>query len=558
MAFTIQLWSVSSAPNKLYKGAPSTDSLALEGTLRDGTSIINPTILINVTGANQAKVLSCNYAYISEFSRYYFIRDINIYRNNLWYITLEVDVLNTYHTQILALRAIVARSESAGSVEVVDENAVFSTEPVIHEQVPANVSGSNITAFGAPADLSYTAYNIAITWFSDRATTDSADEDGEYAHITSGVSSPQAPIPNVIYTQSAFGSGKLFTAILTPQQFSALANKLYTESSAKDFIIGTYIFPFALNHSLADTEFQIHQGGIINSSITFNGSYPTDGTNVNLLSAPYLVADFNYYSDEVPYYLREPYSEYQLYLPYYGWIDLPSQFLLNRRIKVFYTPSFVDGKGLIQVIQTDNDVIIWSGECQLGRSVPIVATNETARNIQLGLNAINLGINIAVASALGVGYHKVSVAQFGKSAINLIEGGLEQQAPSVASAVTGYQGQQIINASYMANGVIASGNSLLNTFFSPLTATGSMPTSNDLPLYEPQQVRLRRTTKFPVVVPYNTQYKEAFGLPCGESHVLSELTGYTKCDSFRLTGFTSATDTEISQIDRLLHTGVII
>ena len=42
--------------------------------IKEGTSIINPTVIIGKLSASNIR--KCNYAYIREFDRYYFINDI--------------------------------------------------------------------------------------------------------------------------------------------------------------------------------------------------------------------------------------------------------------------------------------------------------------------------------------------------------------------------------------------------------------------------------------------------------------------------------------------------
>lgn len=108
MSFDIVLYKNSSPTNKVSKDLSVIDTVT--GVLRDGTSIIDPTILIEQS--TQANVISsANYVYISELGRYYYITQPASYVNGLWMITLHVDVLMTYASQIKAQHAVVARQE---------------------------------------------------------------------------------------------------------------------------------------------------------------------------------------------------------------------------------------------------------------------------------------------------------------------------------------------------------------------------------------------------------------------------------------------------------------
>lgn len=79
----------------------------LNGTLRDESSIIDPSFMVQIENPS-----IYNYVEIPDFQRYYFITNITSYRTNLWRIDCHVDVLMSFSNQIKACRAILANSES--------------------------------------------------------------------------------------------------------------------------------------------------------------------------------------------------------------------------------------------------------------------------------------------------------------------------------------------------------------------------------------------------------------------------------------------------------------
>ena len=104
----IILYKNHSEKNKIGKSL--TDQISYTGTLKDETSVINPVILL------EAGNLSLyNYAYIPDFHRYYFIRDIVSVRTGLWRLTFDVDVLESFKSGILNLNVILSDSETAGA-----------------------------------------------------------------------------------------------------------------------------------------------------------------------------------------------------------------------------------------------------------------------------------------------------------------------------------------------------------------------------------------------------------------------------------------------------------
>lgn len=92
MSFTIKLQDNTSAKNKI--GKTIKDIKELQGTLRDGTSIINPVIQFRINDISDLK--TCNYMTIPSFRRKYFVTDIKSIRNNIIEVSAHVDVLETY------------------------------------------------------------------------------------------------------------------------------------------------------------------------------------------------------------------------------------------------------------------------------------------------------------------------------------------------------------------------------------------------------------------------------------------------------------------------------
>lgn len=92
------------------------------GTLREESSIIDPVI----TFTSLSNLSACNYAYILEFGRYYFVSDITCVRNNYYQVSMHVDVLMTYKDQILANSAIIERNEAQFDLKIND--GLFKTQ----------------------------------------------------------------------------------------------------------------------------------------------------------------------------------------------------------------------------------------------------------------------------------------------------------------------------------------------------------------------------------------------------------------------------------------------
>lgn len=102
----ITLYKTMSANNKLEKIL--SDEFEMTGTLRDGEfNVVSPVIRF------AKNVSAYNYAYIEEFGRYYFIDDVRVANNNVFYAHLRCDVLMTYREGILAMYGELTASTNA-------------------------------------------------------------------------------------------------------------------------------------------------------------------------------------------------------------------------------------------------------------------------------------------------------------------------------------------------------------------------------------------------------------------------------------------------------------
>ena len=75
---------------------------------KEEQSVLDPVILI---GTNE-NLTQYNYAEIPDFNRKYFITDIKLVRENLYEVSLHVDVLGTYDSQIRGVQADIKRQEN--------------------------------------------------------------------------------------------------------------------------------------------------------------------------------------------------------------------------------------------------------------------------------------------------------------------------------------------------------------------------------------------------------------------------------------------------------------
>lgn len=135
---TATFYRNSSDDRKLNKDLTQISSVTVQ--FKGDTSVIRPVIKV----LNFSNATSCNYVYIQDFGRYYFVRGITVSQQHI-YFELECDVLYTYKTAIRNTRAIIARQEKLCDYYLNDER--FRAEEYIRTQTYTFPAGFTQNAF---------------------------------------------------------------------------------------------------------------------------------------------------------------------------------------------------------------------------------------------------------------------------------------------------------------------------------------------------------------------------------------------------------------------------
>lgn len=91
----------------------------MECNLKEDTSVINPVLRVSVI--NMETITKCNYCYIPQFKRYYFINSIDLAIGGIIEIECSVDVLKTYESGILNCDCVIARNANEYNAYLDDE-----------------------------------------------------------------------------------------------------------------------------------------------------------------------------------------------------------------------------------------------------------------------------------------------------------------------------------------------------------------------------------------------------------------------------------------------------
>lgn len=116
-----------------------TERLTLEGVIKEPTSVLNPSILIE---QNLSLIAGCNYAYIPALKRYYYIDNMKSGTNDTCTVELKVDVLMSFKDEILACAGYVDRNQDIVSYMISDAERTKQVNPAI-STVPFTVPQGN-------------------------------------------------------------------------------------------------------------------------------------------------------------------------------------------------------------------------------------------------------------------------------------------------------------------------------------------------------------------------------------------------------------------------------
>lgn len=107
--------------------------------LKEQTSILNPIITL----AYDESLLNCNYCYIKQLKRYYYIKNIVIGYNQALEMELYIDVLMSWKSYILSLNCFIQRQEYNYNPYFVDGELLTRADKTQIIQNVGSVGGDN-------------------------------------------------------------------------------------------------------------------------------------------------------------------------------------------------------------------------------------------------------------------------------------------------------------------------------------------------------------------------------------------------------------------------------
>lgn len=215
-----------------------------------------------------------------------------------------------------------------------------------------------------------------------------------------------------------------------------------------------------------------------------------------------------------------PYTKLELYLPFYGLIELDPDLAMDKRIDINYIIDYGDGTATAYITNSDG-VLIKNVTFKIALEIPVDQTNamEIKRNNALSVLNTTIGVGAAVGGTIASGGSMAAL-------------GLGYGANTLTNSINNY----VKNKPKISKGSELGGEA---SWYGPTTPfliiTRSIPKENEL-------------------------YNMLYGKPSQAAVLLSDEINnesFFIVDDVHLEGFTTASSKELEEIERLLKTGVI-
>lgn len=251
---------------------------------------------------------------------------------------------------------------------------------------------------------------------------------------------------------------------------------------------------------------------------------------------------------DIRFELFEPYSKLDIYLPYIGFVSVPPSQVIGYKIKVKYGIDFDNGNCsafIYRQREVDGsllDDLFMVQDGHIGVQIPLGRTDQN----QLLDNIFSTGIQVAAGIVSG-----------GISAMANVAVGEVLESAGAEYTVSAMRHETTSKFQNYQNAVGVASNFASNVVSHRLSTTKGQYSgrfTSSLPLTANLLYAIFETTN--VYEP--TDYARTKGKPLMESRVFGDLTGFTVVESVHLENFGNATSDELSEIESILLSGIIL
>ena len=541
----ITLYKSKSSMNTVDKGGANlTPLLTVSGNFKNAQSILTPIVIIDtidslllvddngqvvlddykrplLTSRDASKeIIKANYCYIDELERYYFISDIQVVNNDLIQLYLKEDVLYTYANQIKEHTAYISRNEFTNTPLIEDRN-----EQLFYDKEVSYKDTVEITT-GEAVNFAFNVSQLGTSNIIFSALSKQTDYRAGLVDVPKDL--PSFNYINEFYTTLLSVDRPLLIPYIAGQYIAQLCLE---KDSNKSYIKNMLICPFDVTNQTDTTKSLPIYLGDNNISDMGASTDPTQKVGnvhpMKALTSDYLVvADFTI-PDATSYLDYEPYCQYEIFVPFYGYVTLPINKVRGKRILLYYALDWQKGTGMafISMITGTENRVIWNSQVDPFIHVELSTTNNYENKV-----AKNGVVTSTVLGSLSAG-------------ISLVAGVATANPLAIAAGAMGL-GKTIASSVQTSQGIIDRAN---------VGFTDGM-----LSQYSNTKPYLRITKMKTTNTINKDNYAHLFGLPLYKSYKLKDLRGYTIISEINLDDLDTAKSSELVELYSLLKGGVYL
>lgn len=358
---TITFYTFSKKRNST---AQPTGGTSYTGTLTQESGIVSPSVIMDFGNTAPAY----NYAYITEFRRYYWITEITSIGGGLWRVSMTVDVLATYKSDIGAASKYVLRSASEF------DGSVMDTKYPTKVNYSRNLLSKNS---GWPIGSATGRYVVGVV-----------DANGTFGSVS-------------VYCLNESQFSALRAAIAPSSYYNSitdtdLKNLAVTVVNPMQYIAWVKYYPFSVPQSQNFVTMNLGNISIPNMSLIGNVTV-SDVFEYDLTAHP-LAATRGTYLNYDPFTIR-----FFSWLPV-GMIHIPALSAGLMKIDVFYIVDVISGTGdlIIRDHTTDqNELYRTSFACGIDIPVAQVVSSNPLKIVSGTINMLSAGMSAILGNVPG-------------------------------------------------------------------------------------------------------------------------------------------------------------
>lgn len=535
MSVTIKLYKNISEQNRLDKTKYLTGPLTiLTGEFRSDVNILSPVVDVELpNNFLNINLNAFNYVRIEEFNRYYFVNSMDVCNGNvdgenktvLLRLYLQVDVLMSWKDDIKKLECFITRQEVESNKLYIDTKRPFLNKSTV-KFIEDNSNVSELFPFDKiPTDeygriFCYTV-NMSSVAFRGLEGTNVTPFNDYYIVDGTGIRS----LVTYLYKTFVGFFQQPSEGFISLHYYPFSIDKILKRESSYEETSVIYIGDKKFDNETTPNTFLIANNRPTASVFNIKGGY---------VHIPFI----RYF------YELSPFTTYELYVPYVGWIKLSNNIICDCSgddLFVNYYVNFVNNEVNYAIYSSINGLNkpYLIGGCNLGCEIPLSSSNnnEVMKKIILGTigGAIKVGTSIANYSSVNEGFDKMSDKRTNK---------YKTQKKIMRTEQKG----DIINS------VTETGINMSLTCQEKIDDIGSLDGSYSYIRFSNKPI-LKITSTTPATIDLE-KYGKLVGFPYIGSETISKISGYTEVGSVHVENI-NCLEEERDEIESILKSGFI-